>query len=278
MSLTVSPFVSALPAPHVFHQYDADGDAVMTDAATGLPIIYGTPSRVRSRTLSADSEDSRPSKRSRLSDEERVPSPFGDLSPIRAPMGVAASGETPCAPIKASRPPHDDDEEDGHGGALRNLAEQLAEAALVGEPRDDAPAAAPAPSAPPADGEHDGAASPAEGWGGQEWCVSVRVSDLALRLDMRHPRVVLNLLRFVDSYNELAPEGEDIHLPLIPRHTHDHILNHEGVRNVPPEFAEDVAELRVLLQRYSAADDEEDDRNSVSSHDSYYSGPRYGGY
>jgi hypothetical protein len=98
---------------------------------------------------------------------------------------------------------------------------------------------------------------------------------------MRHPRVVLNLLRFVDSYNELAPQGEEIHLPLIPRHTHEHILEHEGVRNVSQEFAEDVAELRDLLQRYSAAasaEEEEDDRGSVSSHDSYYSGPRYGDY
>lgn len=286
MSLSVSPFASALPNNHVFHQYDADGDAIMTDAATGLPITYGMRSRIRSRSPSADSDDSRPSKRSRLSDEERVPSPFGDLSPIRVPSGAAASGETPCAPIKVSRPPHDDDDEDGHGGALRNLAEELAEAALAGEPRDDAAAAAPAPSAPPAGEDQDGAAAaagPADGWGGQDWCVSVRVSDLALRLDMRHPRVVLNLLRFVDTYNELAPYGEAIHMPLIPRRTQKHILAHESVVNPVPEFAAEIAELRDLLLRYSTAasaeeEEEDDDHSSVSSHDSYYSGPRYSRY
>lgn len=226
-----SAVFSALPAAAAVFQYDADGDAIMTDAATGLPIRYGGVVRTRSASLDAESVDSRPSKRSRSSSDEGG-----------API-------CPPAPKKAPVAPRNDDGEDGDGAesAARNLAESMAEAVLAGEPRDGEANPAPEPSAPPS-GE-PAAEEP------EEWCVSVTISDLALRLDMRHPRVVLNLLRFVDTYNELAPYGEEIHMPLIPRDRAEHILAHEGVANPAPEFAAEVAELRALLERYSQPDD-----------------------
>jgi hypothetical protein len=104
---------------------------------------------------------------------------------------------------------------------MRNLAEAMAEVVLHDEPAED-------------------------------WCVSVRCSDLALSLDMRHPRVVLNLLRFVNTYNELAPEGEKIHLPPIPPSAADIILSHISVTHPVPEFASEVAELRALVDAYSS--------------------------
>ena len=128
---------------------------------------------------------------------------------------------------------------DGGDSPVRNLAEAMAEAVLRDEPLAPAAAGAAEPVAPP----------PAE-----DWCVAVTCSDLALRLDMRHPRVVLNLLRFVSTYNELAPEGELINLPQIPHSTVETILSHDSVVHPPPEFAGEVRELRDLLDAYSACD------------------------
>ncbi len=281
---TPSPFAAALPAPHAFFAYDADGDAVMTDAATGLPITYGGSGSKRSRSASLDSDsaDSRPSKRSRTSSDEDDDAGDsgrgGAVSPIkipRAPVGLPDG--CPPAPKKGPRSPRDDDGEDGHGSALRNLATQMAEAVLDGEPRDTAPVSNAASNAA-ADAAADGEAPPGgepEHEGG--WCLSVNVSDLALRLDMRHPRVVLNLLRFVSTYNELAPEGEEIHMPIMDAETVAMILNHESVLNPAPEFAGEVAELRNLVDRFSCRcpdcdpdswSDDEHDRRGDEDYDS----------
>jgi hypothetical protein len=279
-----SPFAAALPMGHTFFAYDADGDAIMTDAVSGLPITYGGSGSKRSRSASLDSDstDSRPSKRSRTSSDEGDGAGDsgrgGAVSPIkipRAPVGLPDA--CPPAPKKAPRSPHDDDADgDGHESALRNLAEQMAAAVLDGEPR-DAPVATEASNAAavPADVDGDGAAPP----GGEPehgWCVSVTCSDLALRLDMRHPRVVLNFLRFVSTYNELAPEGEDIHLPIMDDGTVEDILNHESVRNPVPEFAAEVAELRALVDRFSChcrecspGDYDDSDNDSDDSEESY---------
>jgi hypothetical protein len=93
---------------------------------------------------------------------------------------------------------------------------------------------------------------------------------------MRHPRVVLNFLRFVTTYNELAPVGEDIHLPIMDDGTIEDILNHESVRNPAPEFAAEVAELRALIDRYSCrcrecspGDYDDSDNESDDSDESY---------
>jgi hypothetical protein len=244
-SAIVSPFASALLPTHQFFEVDDDGDAIMTDAVTGLPIYYG--GRVRGRSDSFD-EDDRPSKRSRSSSGDTlVASPFGALSPIRAPSSpVAAAASAPAAPRAPKKapapapavPPHNEDG-DGAESAARNLAERMAEAVLEGEPRDGAAA----PAVPPPAGEEEEHQ--------QGWCSQVRCPDLALRLDMRHPRVVLNLLRFVKTYNELAPEGEEIHFPLLDGTAAAYILNHESVAYPAPEFAADVAELRALVSEFS---------------------------
>lgn len=252
MSSIVSPFISALPTSAVLHQYDADGDAIMTDAATGLPITYGSGSkRARSGSLDSDSADSRPSKRSRSSSEGDGADGSGRPSPIRtprAPVGIP-SDVCPPAPKKVSPPPlppSDDDVE----SVTRNLAEQMAEAVLAGEPRSPV---APAPPVPVSVSNAAAEAPP----GGEpepepaEYCVSVTCSDLALRLDMRHPRVVLALLRFVDLYNELAPPGEEIHLPYMDTEASDNILNHESVTNPPAEFVADVNELVQRVRDHS---------------------------
>jgi hypothetical protein len=260
---TPSPFAAALPAPHAFFAYDADGDAIMTDAATGLPITYGGSGSKRSRSASLDSDsaDSRPSKRSRTSSDDDDgdgddSGRGGAVSPIKIPRAnVGLPDGCPPAPKKGPRSPRDDDDEDGHGSALRNLATQMAEAVLDGEPRDTAPVSNAASNAAADTAAADGEAPPGGGEpepahaGG--WCLSVTVSDLALRLDMRHPRVVLNLLRFVSTYNELAPEGEEIHLPIMDAEAVAMILNHESVVNPAPEFAAEVAELRELVDRES---------------------------
>lgn len=166
----------------------------------------------------------------------------------------------PAAPKKAARAPvvNPEDDQDGDGGAspLRNLAEEMAAAVLEGEPR-DAPAAGLSNAAPLFDGP--GVPPPGGEAEPDSYCVSVTVSDLALRLDMRHPRVVLNFLRFVTTYNELAPEGEKIRLPLIAPWGVEDILSHESVVNPVPEFAAEVAELRALVERYSMPPQEYDE-------------------
>ena len=257
-----SPFATALPAPHAFMAYDADGDAIMTDAVTGLPITYGGSGSKRSRSASLDSDsaDSRPSKRSRMSSDDDE----NDGEGVNIP---------PPAPKKAARPARDDDDEDGEGqgSVLRNLATQMAEAVLAGEPRDyDAPlnhVAIPAPVGPSSNAVNvpPGGDGPDEE---PEWGVSVTISDLALRLDMRHPRVVLNLLRFVSTYNELAPEGEEIHFPLMDGWVVDRILRHESVTNPCVEFAADVDELRALINQYSSHEEyHSEDNNEADDSD-----------
>lgn len=260
---SASPFASALPASHVFFSYDADGDAIMTDANTGLPIVYGGAGSRRARSASLESDtESRPSKRSRSSSDE---DDYADMPPLIPAV-------PPAAPKKAVRAPvhNPDDDSDGGASPMRNLAEQMAAAVLDGEPR-DAPAAGlsnaaavfDGPGVPPPGGE----AEP------DSYCVSVTVHDLALRLDMRHPRVVLNLLRFVTTYNELALPGEEIHLPLIGPMGAQDILSHESVVNPVPEFAAEVAELRALVERYRMPPQEYDEdgylTDSTDSSDYY---------
>jgi len=301
-----SPFAVALPASHVFFNYDADGDCIMTDAVTGLPITYGSVAkRSRSASVDSDSADSRPSKRSRMSSDDdgeqdgSASSPSSGLSikTPRAPVGFPLN-ECPPAPKKLARvgPSEDDDY-----SPLRNLAESMAEAVLAGEPRDTSfmaaatttsssnAASVPLPASPPTVPASSTTVSSATVPVAEDWCVAVTCSDLALRLDMRHPRVVLHLLRFVNSYNELAPEDEQINLPYLEAGIISTILSHESVVNPASEFASDVAELKVLIDQHRCqcpdcepdnwsdshygdyfaredndTDDEEDDRDSRS--------------
>ena len=232
MSLTLSPFLSALPLPrHLFFEYDEDGDAIMIDADTGERL---NGERAQSAETLVES-----------------PIPF-IASPVAAvsPPVAALCPPAPARPPRFSLNPEDEDDV-----AVRSLAEEMAEIVLDGE-------ALPAAAAgiPPLGGEPPAA---------EDWCVSVTVSDLALRLDMRHPRVLLNLLRFVSTYNELAPPGEDIHLPLIPQERADFILSHESVVNPVPEFADQVAELRSLVERYTEPEPFYDNSTDSEEHRDY---------
>jgi hypothetical protein len=235
-----SPFVAALPAPNVFVSYDADGDVIMADADTGLPIAYGEK---RSRAASVDSEDSRQSKRSRSSSDEE-----DGAASAAAPAPIAAC---PPAPKKAPVGPPAEEDDGGASSPARNLAEAMANALLESEPSSPAAAAAPAAAGAGPAAADGGAPPPGAEPAEEGWCLSVNCSDLALRLDMRHPRVVLNLLRFVNTYNELAPYGEEIHMPLMNHEAAQKILTHESVANPVPEFASEIAELRILVQKYS---------------------------
>ena len=82
----------------------------------------------------------------------------------------------------------------------------------------------------------------------EDWCFSVTVSDLALPLDLRHPRVVLALFRFVESYNMFAPADEEINMPKMPLSMKRKILGHISVTNPAPEFADDIADLLRLVE------------------------------
>lgn len=297
-STLTSPFVSSLPASHVFFSYDADGDCIMTDAVTGLPITYGTASgskRSRSDSVDDDSVESRSSKRSRSSDDDgeqdgsaSTPSSGLSIRTPRAPVGFPVN-ECPPAPKKLARVSSSDDDHDEGYSPLRNLAESMAEAVLAGEPRGDlspiAPwedtpllavatttsssnaAAVPLPVSPATVPDVPATIPPAS----NSWCVSVTCSDLALRLDMRHPRVVLHLLRFISSYNELAPEDEQINLPYLEADIHTTILSHESVVNPAPEFAGEVAELKALVDEFSCqCPDCEPDNWSDSHYGDYF--------
>ena len=70
------------------------------------------------------------------------------------------------------------------------------------------------------------------------------------RFVLKHPRVLLSFLRFVDEYNELAEPDEVYMLPAIPQGIVQNVLSHTSVVNPPPEFVEVVAELRQRLESH----------------------------
>ena len=229
MSLTLSPFHSAPPLPRHLF-FEYDEDG---DA---IMIDADTGERLNGESI-----------------ETLVESPIPFIaSPVAAvsPPVAALCPPAPARPPRFSLNPEDEDDV-----AVRSLAEEMAEIVLDVE-------ALPAAAAgiPPLGGEPVAV---------EDWCVSVTVSDLALRLDMRHPRVLLNLLRFVSTYNELAPPGEDIHLPLIPQERADFILSHESVVNPVPEFADQVAELRFLVERYTQPEPFYDNSTDSEEHRDY---------
>jgi hypothetical protein len=180
-------------------------------------------------------------------------------SPIRYP----GSPVSPWAPERPYQSPEPLIQEGDISEIARNLAVEMAEAVL--EETDvppfiyarmaDNPNPGPLPQDLPQDlwpiappgGE---AAEQDQGWGAPAWCVSTTVPHLAQRLDMRHPRVILNFLRFVETYNELASPDQKIYLPAFPESIYQYIVAHPGVAEPVPEFYEEVAELRHLLNKY----------------------------
>jgi hypothetical protein len=68
---------------------------------------------------------------------------------------------------------------------------------------------------------------------------------------LKHPRVILAFLRFIDFYNELAESDEVFMLRAIPMRIFNRILEHPAVKFVPEEFQEDVEELIQRLGRHA---------------------------
>lgn len=80
---------------------------------------------------------------------------------------------------------------------------------------------------------------------------AIRTPLVNHRFTMRHPRVILDFLRFLDSYNEVA-EAEDVFMiQAIPHSVLQMILNHPSIQNTPPEFQNEVNELRWRLERHA---------------------------
>jgi len=71
------------------------------------------------------------------------------------------------------------------------------------------------------------------------------------RFVLKHPRVLLSFLRFIDEFNELADPGEVLMLPAIPQRIVQSVLNHTSVVNPPAEFAEVVNELRIRMEAHA---------------------------
>jgi len=60
---------------------------------------------------------------------------------------------------------------------------------------------------------------------------------------LRHPRVLLNFLRYIDSHNEVAKPDEQIFLKPIPPHVYENMLKHSSIQNPSIGFEADVNEL-----------------------------------
>lgn len=235
---------------HLLFTYDSDGDAIMTDARTGFP-VQGK----RYRAESADDESrsskrSRSSSEDTVKDTlECPPAPRKAPRPSEEPeaehlehlrglstqvaesvlneKGVGAPAPASWIGAEAMRlnfPLMDELFERGVGAPAPALGRTAAGTLQLDSDGD----AAPAPSAPPSEQNSDGDAAPGvvnpeedavPPPGGEplppQHFLSVTVGDLALPLEFRHPVVLLNFFRFVESYNEIAPQGEEIHVPLI---------------------------------------------------------------
>jgi hypothetical protein len=81
--------------------------------------------------------------------------------------------------------------------------------------------------------------------------VYIRTPIINQKFILKHPRVILAFLRFVDFYNELADPEEVLMMPAIPMRIIRRIHEHESVKFPPQEFEEDVNELLHRLSNHS---------------------------
>lgn len=89
-------------------------------------------------------------------------------------------------------------------------------------------------------------------YGDDEWQILKNESAWTVALNQmrfHHPRVLLAYFRFISLHNEIAQEGEHIQIPEIPGIVVDFILGHISFQNPPPEFKEDVEELKARVLR-----------------------------
>jgi len=81
-----------------------------------------------------------------------------------------------------------------------------------------------------------------------EW---IKTPLINRRFVLKHPRVLLSFLRFIDEFNELADPDETIMLPAIPQPIVQIVLNHSSVVNPPPEFMDEIHELRLRMEAHA---------------------------
>jgi hypothetical protein len=70
------------------------------------------------------------------------------------------------------------------------------------------------------------------------------------RFILKHPRVLLSFLRFIDEFNELADPDEVLLLPAIPQRIVEGVFNHTSMIHPPLEFVDAVQELRHRLEAH----------------------------
>ena len=80
-----------------------------------------------------------------------------------------------------------------------------------------------------------------------EW---ISTPFLNQRFVIKHPRVLLTFLRFIDQYNELAAPEEVYMLPAIPQRIVRNIFSHVSFVNPPAEFLNDINELRQRVEAH----------------------------
>ena len=78
-----------------------------------------------------------------------------------------------------------------------------------------------------------------------------QTSQLPDRFVLRHPRVLLNFLRFVDSLNEINNGDETYMMDAIPYETLARMLSHSSIATPPPEFQGEVDELIERLVQHA---------------------------
>jgi hypothetical protein len=81
-----------------------------------------------------------------------------------------------------------------------------------------------------------------------EW---IKTPLINRRFVLKHPRVVLSFLRFLDEFNELADPDEVLMLPAIPQRIVQIVLSHSSLVNPPPEFLDEIRELRQRLDAHA---------------------------
>jgi hypothetical protein len=79
----------------------------------------------------------------------------------------------------------------------------------------------------------------------------IRTPLVNRRFVLKHPRVLLSFLRFIDEFNELADPDEVLMLPAIPQRIVQGVLSHSSIVNPPAEFLDEIRELRLRLEAHA---------------------------
>ena len=79
--------------------------------------------------------------------------------------------------------------------------------------------------------------------------MAVKTPTIHKAFVLKHPRVVLAYLRFIDLYNEQAEGDEIFMMPAIPKAIVERILRHSSCTSPDPDF-KDVNELKERLERH----------------------------